>query len=54
MFSKKKQTFWVYDPFSVLLFFPAFEFKYSDLRQKTARTHVQVMCARDHKNDLVL
>lgn len=51
---QKTQTFRVYDPFSVLLFFPAFEFKCSDFRQKTERTHIQATCAKELKKGAVL
>ena len=37
---QKTQTFRVYGPFSVLLFFPAFEFKCSDFRQKKQKEHI--------------
>ena len=51
---QKTQTFGVYDPSSAFVLLPAFEFKYSDFRQKTDRTHIQVMCWRDLKKGAVL
>ena len=51
---QKTQTFRVYDPSSAFVLLPAFEFKYSDFRQKTDRTHIRVMCARDLQKGAVL